>query len=231
MHTDVNAAVICNHSAKHRTMVETTRIMLCTSKLPKALVAEPCNTAAAFLSQTAHQFVTSKSPYEVWSGRPERSRPGERMDRSDKWRGVDPGRLGSRTCARQVSSAAWGETPKLENAAPSVTRSKRIDPRKGPQSPKCRPQRPRESRRHNGCRPGTRKRCRRSSRLPAAIDCCSSKNAQVYLIIFLGGRRRRVDQRKRHHAYDSTEGLGDASRIPPLPINEIPIHRHGFQSF
>lgn len=51
---------------ENRTIVEAARSMRLASKLPKALWAEACNTAAYILNRTAPTSVEGKVPYELW---------------------------------------------------------------------------------------------------------------------------------------------------------------------
>lgn len=51
---------------ENRTIVEAARSMRLASKLPKALWAEACNTAAYILNRTGPTSVEGKTPYELW---------------------------------------------------------------------------------------------------------------------------------------------------------------------
>lgn len=54
---------------ENRTIVEAARSMLQSSKLPKSLWAEACNTAAYILNRTGKSSETNKTPYELWYDR------------------------------------------------------------------------------------------------------------------------------------------------------------------
>lgn len=51
---------------ENHTIVEAARFMRLASKLPKALWAEACNTAAYILNRTGPTSVEGKTPYELW---------------------------------------------------------------------------------------------------------------------------------------------------------------------
>lgn len=54
---------------ENRTIVEAARSMLQSSKLPKAMWAEACNTTAYILNRTGISSKVDKVPYELWYGR------------------------------------------------------------------------------------------------------------------------------------------------------------------
>src|SRR5690606_15846793 len=54
---------------ENRTIVESARSSLCSSKLPKTLWAEACATAVYVLNHTGNSSVPNRTPFELWYGR------------------------------------------------------------------------------------------------------------------------------------------------------------------